>query len=200
METRETSPGTNTGDYRFNPVTVETNDARIDQFAAYQKNWNGYDADEFSSDFLEDIRNLTHQLEFLPMIFPLADGGVQLEWYRYDGGYLELEIHSDDTEYRFFRANIKPKDEGEQESWHLTMPTGAPNINAVVRTFYAREIGLITKMWAIMTRDDFRAVGDFMCRFDPKNSGNLYDIIAATMKTTTNTEKENNNERDHVYE
>lgn len=44
---------------------------------------------------MENVRDLLSKLNYQPEIFPLYDQGLQLEYIRSDGAYLELEFHTD---------------------------------------------------------------------------------------------------------
>ena len=62
---------------------------KLTQFAKYEKNWNGYDADPFSPDLISIMMDLILRLRIQPQIFPVADNSIQIE---YDGEKLKLKV------------------------------------------------------------------------------------------------------------
>lgn len=172
----------NVGGQRVYGISLENNRARIANFAEYTDNWNGYGAKAFDPVFLNQVLNgIISDLKPQPEIYPLPDGGLQLEWEKSNGEYLELEIHQGDTEHRFFHMPASASGDGH----YCVKPYGSAHINETVRGFYAREIGLITKMWSIMPKDDFRAVTEFLLRTDPEATCWPYEYVADTMKAAT---------------
>ena len=172
----------NVGGQRVHGISLEDNRTRIAKFAEYTDNWNGYGAKLFDPVFLNQVLNgIISDLKPQPEIYPLPDGGLQLEWEKSNGEYLELEIHQGDTEHRFFHMPASASGDGS----YCVKPYGSIHINETVRGFYAREIGLITKMWSIMPKDDFRAVTEFLLRADPEATCWPYEYVADTMKAAT---------------
>jgi len=172
----------NVGSKRVHGVSLEDNRTRIANFAKYTDNWNGYGAKAFDPVFLDQVLNgIISDLKPQPEIYPLPDGGLQLEWKKSNGEYLELEIHQGDTEHRFFHMPASDSGDGS----YCVKSYGSIYINETVRGFYAREIGLITKMWSIMPKDDFRAVTEFLLRTDPEATCWPYEYVADTMKAAT---------------
>lgn len=65
---------------------------RIGLFANLKAGWDGEDGIPISSKAIQTAENLITQLRCVPEVFPLSDGGIQLEW-EYGDNYLEIEIH-----------------------------------------------------------------------------------------------------------
>ena len=71
--------------------------SKIDSFAKFQNNWNGYGAQPFSKTVLDNAKKTIMSLCYQPEICPVADGSIQFE---YDRGksHLEMQIFEDHIE------------------------------------------------------------------------------------------------------
>jgi len=66
----------------------------LDEFEAFEPNWDSYDALPFKKEYLDFIRSFIEELREdipQPFIAPINDGTVQLEW-DVNNKHLELEI------------------------------------------------------------------------------------------------------------
>ena len=77
---------------------VDRNIEKLTRIGEMKENWNGYSSEPFSRDFISFIKEEIKKLEIQPQIFPIADGKLQLEYDRNDGGYLEFEVSPADME------------------------------------------------------------------------------------------------------
>lgn len=58
-----------------------------------KENWNGYGAPAFTSTLLDIAKKIIIGLDHLPEVFPFASNGIQFEYDKPSGEYLEIEIH-----------------------------------------------------------------------------------------------------------
>lgn len=77
---------------------IDRNIEKLTRIGEMKENWNGYFSIPFFSDFIDFSKNEIRKLEIQPQIFPIADGKLQLEYDRNDGGYLEFEVSPSDME------------------------------------------------------------------------------------------------------
>ena len=77
---------------------IDRNIEKLTKIEEMKENWNGYSSVPFSHDFISFIKHEIRKLEIQPQIFPLADGKLQLEYDRNDGGYLEFEVSPENIE------------------------------------------------------------------------------------------------------
>ena len=183
----------NTGDYRIEKVTLETNITRLQSFSTYKCNWYCYDADPFDPKFTDRMIELIKQLDIQPLVFPLPSAGIQLEWEKDDGNYLELEIHPESESFEFFQIKPEHRKYGmanaPAKELYTNTPYGAMHINNIVGNFYAREIGIAAKIWAFLSEEDFVSFADFIHRHGQTRE-QVTDIYAYLTKWVTKKEEE----------
>lgn len=68
---------------------------RLNSFAAYEKNWNGNEADPFTLSLIERCKTLVNRLSAVPLVFPAADDSIEFEFSRFDGAKLIFFIYDD---------------------------------------------------------------------------------------------------------
>lgn len=78
--------------------TVDRSIEKLTKIEKMKENWNGYFSVPFSHEFVSFIKEEIKKLEIQPQIFPIADGKLQLEYDRNDGGYLEFDVSPADME------------------------------------------------------------------------------------------------------
>lgn len=76
--------------------TLEDNLEKLKEISELKDNWNGYEADLISREVIEFIDNFLHNCAMQPDIFPLPSGGIQVEYDREDGAYLEFTVSDED--------------------------------------------------------------------------------------------------------
>ncbi len=105
---------------------------KLTQFAKYEKNWNGYDADPFSPDLISIMMDLILRLRIQPQIFPVADNSIQIEYDGENGRYLEFQIY-ENGKVHCYREDGKGNDEEK------TLDLNATEINKIVEEFYEQS-------------------------------------------------------------
>lgn len=74
-------------------TTLENNLKILDEISKLEQNWNQYDADPFSKELIDKVKNIIKNLKYQPdYIFPTARNSIQLEYYNKNNDYLEFEI------------------------------------------------------------------------------------------------------------
>ena len=77
--------------------------AILERISELPSNWNGNNAEPFSSELIDICRRYIQFLPAQPEIFPTAVGAIQFEYRKDDGSYLEFEVYEDTVkEYRVF--------------------------------------------------------------------------------------------------
>lgn len=77
-------------------MTEETNLERIERFAEYEHNWNGYGATPFEPSTIYWAKCLLDALENGKLfVAPIANNRIQFEWESPDGNYFEIECCHD---------------------------------------------------------------------------------------------------------
>lgn len=127
--------------------TLKDNLAKLDEIAKFEKNWNGYDADPIPEDLIAETRSILNGLGDLPQPFlaPFAGGdGIQIEWEKKDGTYLEIEIKrqtdkdQSDKYNTFICQNPRNKEPRFYFSLEGTVEKQQSSINNLVKLFYGR--------------------------------------------------------------
>ena len=105
---------------------IDRNIEKLTRIGEMKENWNGYFSVPFSHEFVSSIKEEIKKLEIQPQIFPIADGKLQLEYDRNDGGYLEFEVSPENMEsiknnkpakIEFYYELGKEQEEGIVESF-----------------------------------------------------------------------------------
>lgn len=73
--------------------------------------WNGYGCDPIPGSIIDNAISVVKKLKVPPEVFPLATGGIQLEYDRDDGGYLEIEITGNSDIVKVFIIQSRELDE-----------------------------------------------------------------------------------------
>ena len=94
-----------------------------------KKGWNGYGCEAIPDSILDNAVSVVRKLDVVPEVFPLATGGIQLEYDRDDGGYLEIEITDNPDIVKVF--HIKSREELDEETFTLSVN----KLNALVNDF-----------------------------------------------------------------
>ncbi|MBP5597287.1 MAG: hypothetical protein J6Y02_18030 [Pseudobutyrivibrio sp.] len=69
-------------------------------------NWDGYGAKAISKQLIKSVALLIKRLSHTPEVFPLVSGGIQLEFDKEDGSYLEIELNKDAREANIFTVDF----------------------------------------------------------------------------------------------
>ena len=67
-----------------------------------KKGWNSYDAEPVPGEVIDNAIALVKTLRYMPEVYPVATGNVQMEWDRSDGGYLEVTVLEDPDEVKVY--------------------------------------------------------------------------------------------------
>lgn len=116
---------------------IDRNVEKLKKIEEMKENWNEYFSVPFSHEFASFIKEEIKKLEIQPQIFPIADGKLQLEYDRNDGGYLEFEVSPENmksikenksAKIEFYYEFNKEQEEGIVENFE--------KINEKVMDFY----------------------------------------------------------------
>ena len=111
--------------------SLQRNLDKLERFALFQENWNGYGAKPFSKTLLSRAENLIRGLSTQPELFPTADDSIQIEYDKEGGGYLEIQITDNDSYDVFVMEN----EDSEGENFRIE--ADVKFINEQVKKFYA---------------------------------------------------------------
>ena len=67
-----------------------------------KKGWNSYEAEPIPGEVINNAIALVKTLRYMPEVYPVATGNVQMEWDRSDGGYLEVTVLEDPDEVKVY--------------------------------------------------------------------------------------------------
>lgn len=86
---------------------------KIEQFANFEHNWNGYEAEPFDPAVISKAKAFLSSLyPDNPEVFPVATGGIQFEKNYPNGNFFECVIYKD-KEPTYLMGNEKVKSENE---------------------------------------------------------------------------------------
>lgn len=80
---------------------------------------------------LEMAKEFVLKLHYQPEIFPLQDGGLQFEYDRDDGAYLEFEFHADDK-VEMFLADFNGREQNKELNCNIN------EINNAIESFFRK--------------------------------------------------------------
>jgi hypothetical protein len=78
-------------------LEIKNNLDRITAISAFEKNWNGYNANCFSNEIICKAKVIVKTLKYKPELYPTGRDSIQIE-FEYDNNYLEFEIFDDRIE------------------------------------------------------------------------------------------------------
>ena len=114
-----------------NQTKLSDNLDRLDRFANFQYNWNGYGAEPIPNQLIVRTKNLLQNLKEQPDVFPTANKSIQIEYEKTNGEYLEFEIFGD-NHVHMFRVYADGTECDETFNFDLSQ------INKNVGEFYGR--------------------------------------------------------------
>lgn len=117
-------------------MRLEDNYEKLDSFASYEDNWDGYGAFKYNKNLLNNLRGILSKLVIQPQLFPSASGVIQLEFYiDYDINRTTLAIrYSLDEKLDTFIATVSS---GVIES---KIDNNIDSINKKILDFYSSKI------------------------------------------------------------
>lgn len=80
---------------QFSKDKLQENISLLNSFSKLPKDWNGYGAEPLSSEIIEKTIELVMSLEYQPIVFPVGDNSVQLEFTSSNGNQLDVEVDND---------------------------------------------------------------------------------------------------------
>ena len=88
---------------------------KLEKFRTLTQNWNGYQADPIEPETIDFIKSILSDLVITPEIFPLASGGIQIEFEKSNGYYLEFEIYNTEDIKYFIQTGDSKEIEGKTQ-------------------------------------------------------------------------------------
>ena len=85
---------------------------RIDYFAGFSENWNGYGASALPVSVIHKAKDLVEHLPDKAKVFPTAQSSIQFELDYLPGKYLEIEVFSDSYSI-FFESDSSREDKDQ---------------------------------------------------------------------------------------
>ena len=70
----------------------DNNYFKLVSFAQLKRGWDGYSGEEIPSEVITKVTQLLFNLRFQPSIFPTGRGSIQVEYYRDDDTFAEIEV------------------------------------------------------------------------------------------------------------
>ena len=107
--------------------------SKINSFAKFKENWNGYGASPFSKNVLDNAKKAILKLNYQPEIFPVADGSIQFE-YDFNNSHMEMQIFED-----YVETYITDADDNEKE---FNDVFSVSRIKEIVDHFYEQKFSL----------------------------------------------------------
>lgn len=94
---------------------------KLASFARLEKGWNGYKGEAIPIEVITKVTQLLLDLSFQPNIFPTGRGSIQVEHYRDDDNFVELEVFEDNISvyYESVRGAIEEDSISEIEACKL---------------------------------------------------------------------------------
>lgn len=81
---------------RFSLEKLKENRRKLSHFGNLGSNWNGYNSVPIETTIIDQVLTLISDLDFQPSIFPTGRGTLQLEYFKNEENFLELEIFSNE--------------------------------------------------------------------------------------------------------
>lgn len=90
---------------------MQENIKKLVEFSTFENNWNGYNAVKFTPTVIKKVEDIIKRLHHQPNIFPTGSDSIQLEYYKDENNYLEIEISDLQTTTLFYSINGKDKEQ-----------------------------------------------------------------------------------------
>lgn len=102
-------------------IALGDNFNRLNAFRELKKGWDGYDADVIPSSVISKTMSLLLDLDFRPNLFPTGRGSIQVEYYRDDNSFVEIEVFENHIGVysEGFRGLIEQDNINEKEACEL---------------------------------------------------------------------------------
>ena len=94
---------------------------KLASFARLKKGWNGYEGEAIPIEVITKVTKLLLDLSFQPNIFPTGRGSIQVEHYRNEEIFVELEVFEDNISvyYESVRGTIEDDSISEKNACKL---------------------------------------------------------------------------------
>lgn len=90
---------------------LEENIEKLIEFSKFENNWAGYNAEKFTQGLIKKVENIIKKLKYQPNIFPTGSGSIQLEYYKDDYNFLEMEVFNSQNANLFY--SVAGKETGQ---------------------------------------------------------------------------------------
>jgi len=94
---------------RYSLEQLKLNKRKLVSLKQLGKNWNGYDSPRFDDDLILKVISIISNLDYQPQIFPTGRGTIQIEKYRDENNFVEIEISTNEI----FAYQVKNGNENE---------------------------------------------------------------------------------------
>lgn len=94
---------------RYSLEQLKLNKRKLISLKQLGNNWNGYDSQRFSDDLISKVISIISNLDYQPQIFPTGRGTIQMEKYRDENNFVEIEISTNEI----FAYQVKNGNETE---------------------------------------------------------------------------------------
>lgn len=127
-------------------ISLKSNLKKLDEIAKFDYNWNGYEADPIPQEIVDEVKSILNGVEEAgleqPFIAP-HPGGIQLEWEKRNGFYLQLDVQVEDRgkdSYEVFMCYWKPKRSDKGFAFEGKVTKGQKHIDNLVRIWFGQEL------------------------------------------------------------
>lgn len=90
---------------------LQENCEKLVKFSKFADNWDGYNAVKFTQNIITKVKNVIENLNYQPNIFPTGRGSIQLEYYKDDDNFLEIEVSNSLSANLFYSVNGKEEEQ-----------------------------------------------------------------------------------------
>lgn len=77
----------------FSKDKIISNKKKLKRYKSFSENWDGFNSLPINENVIKNVENFISELEYQPKIFPLSEGGVQVEMEFSDDLLYEIEFY-----------------------------------------------------------------------------------------------------------
>lgn len=111
---------------RYSLEKLLSNKKILSNFKNLSSNWNEYNSEPIKLKIIEKTEKLISHLEFQPQIFPTGRGTIQIEYFKNDKNFIEIEISEEEQ----FLYKVQDGEDIEEE-------IGIEDVPSIIEKFYA---------------------------------------------------------------